>query len=134
MRLSILWRIMEIKEVRWGRRTRRITHSKISIMLHMIQKPNYNLANIQSDWLQNKGKVTLGLQNYNSKNFSRKNIYLIIFNNNYIWQYHPREELLKIFRANYVNKVFVSSELPALCGTKFVQHNNVLFKFLTLPK
>ena len=50
----------------------------------MIQKPNYNLANIQSDWLQNKGKVTLGLDNYNSKNFSRKNIYLIIFNNNFI--------------------------------------------------
>ena len=100
MRLSILWRIMEIKEVRWGRRTRRITHSKISIILHMIQKPNYNLANIQSDWLQNKGKVTLGLDNYNSKNFSRKNIYLIIFNNNcitynaqiwmYIWSNVPR--------------------------------------------
>ena len=50
----------------------------------MIQKPNYNLANIQADWLQNKGKLTLGLENYNSKNLSRKNIYLIIFNNNFI--------------------------------------------------
>ena len=31
-------------------------------------------------------------------------------------------------------KVFVSSELPALCGTKVVQYNNVLFKFLSLPR
>ena len=31
-------------------------------------------------------------------------------------------------------KVFVSSELPALCGTKVVQYNNVLYKFLSLPR
>ena len=30
--------------------------------------------------------------------------------------------------------VFVSSELPALCGTKVVQYNNVLHKFLSLPR
>ena len=30
--------------------------------------------------------------------------------------------------------VFVSSELPALCGTKVVQYNNVLYKFLSLPR
>ena len=31
-------------------------------------------------------------------------------------------------------KVFVSFELPALCGTKVVQYNNVLFKLLSLPR
>ena len=30
--------------------------------------------------------------------------------------------------------VFVSSELPALCGKKVVQYNNVLYKFLSLPR
>ena len=42
MRLSILWRIMEIEEgvIRRGRRPRRITPSEISIILHMIWKPN----------------------------------------------------------------------------------------------
>ena len=42
MRLSILWRIMEIEEgvIRRGRRPRPITPSEISIILHMIRKPN----------------------------------------------------------------------------------------------
>ena len=42
MRLSILWRIMEIEEgvFRRGRRPRRITPSEISIILRMIRKPN----------------------------------------------------------------------------------------------
>ena len=42
MRLSILWRIMEIEEgvIRWGLRPRRITPSEISIVLHMLRKPN----------------------------------------------------------------------------------------------
>ena len=42
MRLSILWRIVEIEEsvIRRGRRPRRITPSEISIILHMIRKPN----------------------------------------------------------------------------------------------
>ena len=42
MRLSILWRSMEIEDgvVRRGRRPRRITPSEISIILHMIRKPN----------------------------------------------------------------------------------------------
>ena len=42
MRLSILWRIMEIEEgvIRRGRRPRRITPSEISIIFHMIRKPN----------------------------------------------------------------------------------------------
>ena len=42
MRRSILWRIMEIEEgvIRRGRRPRRITLSEISIILHMIRKPN----------------------------------------------------------------------------------------------
>ena len=42
MRLGILWRIMEIEEgvVRRGRRSRRITPSEISVILHMIRKPN----------------------------------------------------------------------------------------------
>ena len=41
MRLTILWRIMEIeKGVIRGRRPRRITPSEISIILHMIRKPN----------------------------------------------------------------------------------------------
>ena len=41
-RLSILWRIMEIEEgvIRRGRRPRRITPSEISIIFHMIRKPN----------------------------------------------------------------------------------------------
>ena len=40
--LSILWRIMEFEEgvIRRGRRPRRITPSEISIILHMIRKPN----------------------------------------------------------------------------------------------
>ena len=46
----------------------------------------------------------------------------------------PGKNCKKIFHANYVNKVFVSSEPPALCGTKVVQYNNVLFKFLSLPR
>ena len=42
MRLSILWRIMEIEEgvIHRGRGPRRITPSEISIILHMIRKPN----------------------------------------------------------------------------------------------
>ena len=42
MRLSILWRIMEIGErvIRRGRWPRRITLSEILIILHMIRKPN----------------------------------------------------------------------------------------------
>ena len=42
MRLSILWRIWEIEEgvIRRGGRPRRITPSEISIILHMIRKPN----------------------------------------------------------------------------------------------
>ena len=42
MRLSILWRIMEIEEgvIRRGRTPRRITPSEISIIVHMIRKPN----------------------------------------------------------------------------------------------
>ena len=42
MRLSILWRIMEIEEgvIRRGRRPRWITPSEISIILHMIRKLN----------------------------------------------------------------------------------------------
>ena len=41
MRLSILWRIMEIEEgvIRRGRRPRRITPSEISVILHKIRKP-----------------------------------------------------------------------------------------------
>ena len=42
MKLSILRRIMEIEEgiFRRGRKPRRITPSAISIILHMIRKPN----------------------------------------------------------------------------------------------
>ena len=42
MRLSILWRIWEIEEgvIRRGGRPRRIIPSEISIILHMIRKPN----------------------------------------------------------------------------------------------
>lgn len=46
----------------------------------------------------------------------------------------PGKNYKKIFHVNCVDKVFVSSELPALCGTKVVQHNNVLFKFITSPR
>ena len=46
MRLSILWRIIEIEEgvIRWGHRPRLITPSEISIILHMIQKPNLTIV------------------------------------------------------------------------------------------
>ena len=42
MRLSTLWRIMEIEEgvIRWGRRPKRITPSEISIILRMLRKSN----------------------------------------------------------------------------------------------
>ena len=61
MRLSNLWRIMEIEEgvIRRRRRPRRITPSEMSIILHMIQKPNsiivyYSLEIIPSlkTWLE----------------------------------------------------------------------------------
>ena len=42
MRLSILWRVMEIKEgvIRLGLGSQRITPSEISIILHLMRKPN----------------------------------------------------------------------------------------------
>ena len=42
IRLSILWRIIEIEKgvIRRGRRPRRITPSEISTILHMMRKPN----------------------------------------------------------------------------------------------
>ena len=44
MRLSILWRILEIEKgvIRRGGRPRRITPSEISIILHMILKAEFN--------------------------------------------------------------------------------------------
>ena len=46
MRLSILWRIMEIEEgvIRRGRRPRRITPFEISIILYMVRKPNSTIV------------------------------------------------------------------------------------------
>ena len=64
MRLSILWRIMEIEEgvIRRGRRPRRITPSSISIILHRIRKPNSItvLLFIQNNsWFKNIAKTCL---------------------------------------------------------------------------
>ena len=55
MRLSILWRIMEIKEgvIHRGCRPRRITPSEISIILHMIRKPNSIIVSL---FIQNNSK------------------------------------------------------------------------------
>ena len=55
MRLSILSRIMEIKEVviHRGCRQRRITPSEISIILHMIRKPDSIIVSL---FIQNMSK------------------------------------------------------------------------------
>ena len=64
MRLSILWRIMEIEEgvIRRGRRPTRITPSEISIILHMIRKPNSIIVLLfiqNNSQFKNKAKTCL---------------------------------------------------------------------------
>ena len=64
MRLSILRRIMEIEEgvIRRSRRSRRITPSEISIILHMIRNPNSIIVLLfiqNNSQFKNKAKACL---------------------------------------------------------------------------
>ena len=64
MRLSILWRIMEIEEgvIRWLRRPRRITPSEISTILHVIRTPTSIIVLLfiqNNSWFKNIAKTCL---------------------------------------------------------------------------
>ena len=79
MRLSILWRIMEIEEgvIRRGRRPRRITPYEISIILHMIRKPNSITATTGAPQIS---EVTIAVQWYlaSSRRSRNENLWEIV--------------------------------------------------------